>query len=707
MSDSEAAYRSWSSKKDMEQAFAEWGSALQNSMISKGSYSSYRRDYSNLTTDLSGRPGLNQSDFDWFRPSDRVPTTPKEIMGFARYAYRRIGLIRNSIDLMGDFACQGVRLAHRNKQIDNFYKNWFNRVDGQAVSERLCNLLFREANVVIKMKTAKVNAKKRLEMQRAMAAIDMQIPDNNKFGKNELPWKYNFLDPLLVDVVGGPITSLTNNPRYTIKIPLTLSAHVNNLLNSSDINMQKILSEIHPDVLQSIKDGKQILLDPDKTFVYFYKKDDWQTWADPMTYACFRDLILYEKLKLADQAALDGAISKIRVWKLGSLEHKLAPTPSASQTLNSILGANVQGGTKDIIWGPDIELIETSTDVQGFLGEEKYRPTLMAIYAALGIPPTLTGTFGASGTTNNFISLKTLTERLNYVRNIVINFWEEQIKMVQKSMGFKFPATVEFDYMNLEDPASVMNILLSMADRNILSDEFVQRYVKANPEIENRRIDGENKKKTEKVSPFHQADQDFQLKKITLQTGLTSPSEVGLQLDEKKKGEDSVLTMRQKEAKQKQKGVGVPGRPEENTQTGEPGRPKNSNDTGPREQRTFKPALKASIQTWARDVQFKIAEIMNPGILQQFTKGNMRSLTSEEFDQAEEIKFNILMNLEPFTELTLENISNAMSKAFAQTHSIQCKKWVHDTMADLNRKLSIDEIRNIRASYYADFYISK
>ena len=51
----------------------------------------------------------------------------------------------------------------------------------------------------------------------------------------------------------------------------------------------------------------------------------------------------------------------------------------------------------------------------------------MAIYAALGIPPTLTGTFGASGTTNNFISLKTLTERLNYVRSIVINFWEEQI----------------------------------------------------------------------------------------------------------------------------------------------------------------------------------------------------------------------------------------------------------------------------------------
>ena len=705
---SDPAYRSWASKKDMEQAFTEYSDAISSQMIAKANYSSYRRDYSDLTTQLSGRPGLRQSDFDWFRPDSRVPTAPKDIIGFARYAYRRIGLIRNSIDLMGDFACQGVRLAHRNKRVENFYKDWFNRIDGQAVSERLCNLLFREANVVIKSKTAKINAKKRLEMQRAVASPDMQpIGGDIQYAKNEIPWKYNFLDPLLVEVIGGPLASLTDKIRYAIKVPPTYGMQLSQMTNNPNIEMQKILSEIPKELKRAISDNKAIPLDPDKTFVYYYKKDDWQAWADPMTYACFRDLMLYEKLKLADQAALDGAISKIRVWKLGSLDHKLAPTQAASSALESILGANVQGGTKDIIWGPDIELIETSTDVQSFLGEEKYRPTLMAIYAALGIPPTLTGTFGASGTTNNFISLKTLTERLNYVRTIVTNFWEEQVKIVQKAMGFRYPAVIEFDYMNLEDPSSIMNILLSMADRNILSDEYLQRYIKANPDMEVRRTATENGRKEEKVSPFHQADQDFQLKKITLQTGLTSPSEVGLELDEKKKGEDSVLTMRQKEAKQKAKQGGIQGRPQEPADVGQPGRPKNSTDTGPRKERTFKPALKASIQTWARDAQFKIAEFINPGILEQYTKGSMRSLTSEEFEQAEEVKFNILMNLEPFADLTLENMGQAMSKAFTQTHSRTCKEWIDDANSSLDRKLSIDEIRNIRASYYADFYVSK
>ena len=62
---SDPAYRSWASEKDMEQAFADYGEAITN-QVSKANYSTYRRDFSDLTNDLSGRPGLRQQDFDWF-----------------------------------------------------------------------------------------------------------------------------------------------------------------------------------------------------------------------------------------------------------------------------------------------------------------------------------------------------------------------------------------------------------------------------------------------------------------------------------------------------------------------------------------------------------------------------------------------------------------------------------------------------------------
>ena len=170
----EAAYMSWENKAERTSALAAYTQSIQESATATyGSYSSRTRDFSDLTSSLSGRPGLRQADFDWFRPDQAVPTAPKEIIAFARLAYRRIGLIRNAIDLMGDFACQGVRLVHQNHRVEKFYNDWFVRVKGKEVSERLCNLLLREANVPIRMKTAKVNKAKRLQMQKSLASPDM------------------------------------------------------------------------------------------------------------------------------------------------------------------------------------------------------------------------------------------------------------------------------------------------------------------------------------------------------------------------------------------------------------------------------------------------------------------------------------------------------------------------------------------------------
>ena len=697
------AYVSWSgTKAERSKSMEIYTSAIQEAATAASS--SRTRNFSDLTTSLSGKPGLRDSDYDYFRPDQKVPEDSKDIIAFARASYRRIGLIRNAIDLMGDFACQGVRLVHPNKRVEKFYNDWFARVNGKEASERLCNLLFREANVPIRMYTAKINKQKRLEMQRSVASPDMNADIKiSDLSKGELPWQYSFLDPLTVEVVGGQLASLAGERKYMIKLPRHIANLIRKLRNSTNPLETELFNKIPPEILQAAENNQGVLLPPDKTFVYFYKKDDWQEWADPMTYACFNDLILYERLKLADKTALDGAISKIRIFKLGSLEHKLAPTPAAASTLQSILGANVGGGTTDIVWGPDIELLETGTDIQRFLGEEKYRPTLMAIYACLGIPPTLTGTFGATGTTNNFISLKTLTERLSYVRNIVLNFWNHQLKIVQRSMGFRFPAQVEFDFMYLDDPAAMTNLLLAMADRNIVSDEFVQRHIKAKPDIEQRRVISESKgrdtKKIEKISPYHSVDKKHSLEKIALQTGVASPSQVGVELQEKN-GDESALEMRRPKDQPQPESPSVP----EDPNVEEPGRPKNSRDTEPRKPKEFKPKNKASIELWAKEAQNKIAEILNVGILKQFNKKNMRSLTAQEFDQAEQIKFSVLYSLDYLQPVNNETIQTVLQAKLPNGVLRECDGWITNASIDMDRKLSIGEIRNIRASFYAESY---
>jgi|TARA_R110002110_G_scaffold267160_1_gene482960 hypothetical protein len=704
----DTAYVSWDYADPIkrDKALAQYGDAITD--FSYASIGSRGRDFSDLTTRISGKPGLTQADFDWFRPSSRIPTESKEIIAFARSAYRKIGLIRNAVDLMGDFACQGVRLVHPNRRIEQFYNEWFSRVNGKIVSERICNLLFREANVPIRSKTAKVNKRKRNEMQRSVASPDMEaVITKRAFSKAEIPWQFTFLDPLLIDVVGGNTAGLVGEKLYRMGLPTSLQREINKLRKSADPAERALLAKIPPDILQAAEKGGSVLLPSDKTYMLHYKKDDWQQWADPMTYACFKDLRLYEKLKLADEAALDGAVNKIRVWKLGSLEHKLAPTPNAASALGEILGANVGGGTVDIVWGPDIELIETGTDVQRFLGEEKYRPTLTAIYSCLGIPPTLTGTSGAGGTTNNLISLKTLAERLNYVRNNLTSFWKEQIKIVQEAMGFRLPAEIEYDFMYLEDPASMTQLMINLADRNIISDEFVQRNIKATPSVERKRMNNESKirEKTgvEKVSPYHAVDKEFALEKIALQTGIVSPTQVGVKLDEKKEGDQSVLEMNkvsEKDADKKKQmelpfDKGNPNSPKDN------GRPKNSQDTGPRKKREFKPRNRASIELWAKNAQEKISEFLNPAFLQEFNKKNMRSLSSEEAAKSESIKFEVLCNIDPGEEVTIKAISSAINSTPIpkKTHN-ECDSWISEASEDMEKRLNIEEIRNLRAAFY-------
>ena len=126
---------------------------------------------------------------------------------------------------------------------------------------------------------------------------------------------------------------------------------------------------------------------------------------------------------------------------------------------------------------------------------------------------------------------------------------------------------------------------------------------------------------SEKISPFHAVDKDFSLEKIALQTGVATPSEVGLDLDERKEGQEPALEMRRPKDKKKpedkdQKQQMLPFTEDRDPPSTEgPGRPKNSRDSIQRERRTFRPKRKAANELWAKEAQEKISKAVNSVIL--------------------------------------------------------------------------------------------
>ena len=690
-------YRTWDSDSQKQDAYAQTADAIEAyDGIQKAVAYGRRSSYIDIEPNRSVRTGFLREDYDAFRPGESVASQQKRIIKQSMQAYDRVGIIRNVIDLMSDFASQGLTLVHPNKTIEKFYRKWFTQVGGIDRSERFLNYLYRCGNVVVKRRTAKLNRKKELELRRA-AGADLRLEDI-KVNRREVPWTYDFLNPLAVDVqdqgaqmVGKPQFAL-NLSKYTYET----------LVNSSSTN-KTVFRTLPNDLQKRLKSGERAIpLDLDKVSFYHYKKDDWLLWANPMIYAILDDIIMLEKMKLADLAALDGAISNVRLWTVGDLDHKIIPTKAAINKLRDILASNVGGGTMDLVWGPELQFSESQSQVYKFLGAEKYQPVLTSIYAGLGIPPTLTGASTGGGYTNNYVSLKTLVERLEYGRQILKGFWRQEIEIVRKAMGFRFPAEIHFDSIILSDEAAEKQLLIQLADRDIISTETLLERFKELPGIERIRVRREERERSndnsspQKAGPYHNPQHKDDVAKIALTKDALDSEQYLEKLGLPPTSVD------QEEVVQ----TDTPNQEPERISVEEGGRPKFSRDTQKRKQKRVLPksgdATTATL--WAVEAQNKISEVVSPIALSHFNKKNARSLNKAEVDQLEYLKMCILTGMTPYMEITSEVIKDLLdrgTKPSSEFNSLVDAKVNSFTSAN-NKRPNSSEMKYIHASSFVE-----
>ena len=617
----------------------------------KSSANSAYRTFIDIEPNRSVRPGFDRSDYYAFRQNEAIPSEQKRIIKMCVDAYNKVGIIRNIIDLMGDFGSQGISIVHPNKSVEAFYQQWFKSVNGKERSERFLNNLYKTGNVIIYRSYANVTPSLETYMKSLAKDIKVEIPNVRE---NQIPWRYNFFNPLTVELKDGRLALFMGNSSYT------LSAGVFSDTFEGGAVPMDVLNSLPPNVKQAIiNKEKQIPLDNERLSVFHYKKDDWQIWANPMIYAILDDIVMLEKMRLADMSALDGAISNIRLWTLGNLEHKILPNRPAINKLRDILASNVGGGTMELVWGPELSFTESSSEVYKFLGSEKYTSVLNSIYAGMGVPPTLTGmATNGGGFTNNFISLKTLVERLQYGRDHLTKFWEKEIELVRQAMGFRYKAYVQFDQMTLSDEAAEKALLIQLADRDIISQETVLERFKEIPQIEKIRLQREYKTREEdnapdKASPFHNANHKKDLEKIGLQSGTLIPQDVGLETSVPK----NLLTEQLKKPTPKS---GLPNAKKAGKKNG---RPANKKDSTKRKTRTEKPRSKPAVADfvyWVEESWKEISDVLTNAYLQSKSKKNLRQLKKAEVKELETLKIDVITNVEVMSTVDADSITDIL-----------------------------------------------
>jgi hypothetical protein len=211
---------------------------------------------------------------------------------------------------------------------------------------------------------------------------------------------------------------------------------------------------------------------------------------------------------------------------------------------------------------------------------------------------------------------------------------------------------------------------------------------------------------TKKAGPWYDPEPESALKKIALQSGIVTPSQVGLELEKKKGNEKTALEMKQPPLMQtptklaKDSPESLPGTPGQ-------GRPKNSKDSQKRKTKVFKPQTGAKLLFWANDAQEKINAAMNPVLLDFYNKKNLRSLSNDENKELDLIKTKILFSLKPFDNLTQEEIINAfhsIDNDNTQQLVSSYQTWIQDLKMALNKDLTVDDYKQAKASFYSTVY---
>lgn len=447
-----------------------------------------------ITSTVHTRSPFSRKDYDFYRPGEKTPTKFKKVVKACRCIYETNGVVRNVINLMVDFAVEDLLIIHIDPKIEAFYKAWAKKVMLNDVIEEFARHILVEGNTVIKTVTGKLTKPAERSIVKAKPDFTIKV-DKNEIESREIPIRYLFYDIVKLDWNQDEFQKMIGEKSLCMKLDSKFIRQVREAAKKHPELFNKLPNDIKKHLNSDQNRNKsvvQIELDMSKIHVSHYKKDSWENWATPYLSGVIENIQFKDKLRLADLSALDGVINVIRLWKLGDHTEGIFPNPSVVERLHDVLQANTGGGAMDIVWDSMIEMEEYYPPVDKILGPEKYEQVNRDILFGLGIPEVLLGGQGANFS-NSWIQLKTIIEKLEYIRSKILDWLDTEVKNVAKAMNFNSPATVKFKKMNLQDENITKKLILGLLDRGIISPESVLNEYDEDFSIQVEKIKRQNK----------------------------------------------------------------------------------------------------------------------------------------------------------------------------------------------------------------------
>ena len=468
---------------------------------------------------LAGLGGFGQGSHVGYSQNTRLA---HHKMGAAVSAYKGFGIIKNVIDLMANFASEGLKIKHKSKNVEKFYRRWAEHVGLQERVSAILRYYYKFSNVFIyttmgvidsvtydRMKRSKASENGTINGFQKVGEVkgDSNDPQQNnrikkalkenkkKITEREIPWRYKLLNPFQMELLG---TEFFGESEWVfIMDPDTasnvrqgkLKGRYNNIdfLDETEVNLPPEFKEL----LKSSEDKRVVKLDQAKLWTLFYMKDDHEDWADPMIWPVMNDIYFKNKLRQMDISVANSVINSITIFKLGDWKNGFVPPKEHFRKFSEFLRTPTAAMT--MVWNDAVDVVSNHPPIHQILGIAKYESVDRDILRGLGVPDTLLGGGGSSNFSTGFLGVRTLLERLEEGRNAVIRWINSQLRLIATTMGHRDIPIVKFGKMSLRDEKAEKQLILGLLDRNVISVEAVLDTFGEDFSIELERLRDEKK----------------------------------------------------------------------------------------------------------------------------------------------------------------------------------------------------------------------
>lgn len=489
----------------------------------------------------------------------------KNRIGACREAYENEGIIGNIVDLMVDFALEGIEITHKSAPIQKFYRQWAEKIDLMNLAEQVLKCTYRDGNVPILAYWGKISEKEVKSFKKAVGKTQANLfTDHSNDGDKIIPYRFQVLDVLNLDRSGSEMLG-TAGWEYQFD-----KEDYESLGENMDANTRNIVNQLKDTLgakeFNKIKSSGRMTLDSSMFDMLYYKKDGYKSWANPMLWRVIKDVKFKNMLRSMDISVAEGVTNALTIVKLGNTEAGLPPSKNKyKQVVNMLKNPSK---SKTIVWDDLIDVQTVFPPVEKFFNPEKYQQVDNDIRSGLGIAEILVNG-GGGNYSSSFLAVKTLLERLQMGRQTFLGWLQKQAAIVAKNMGFKSAPVIRMTNMSLNDQTTEKQFLLELFDRNAVSFETLTDRFGENFDIEQERVKREDKKRS-KI----QDDSPFSL----LRVGKFGPQYPAgpPQLQEIsgiEPGEDNVTNLPSAQEDNGQNGGRKPGEKQERSQRDEPAAP--------------------------------------------------------------------------------------------------------------------------------------